>query len=42
MIFGMRYREWKRTGVLSPVPPVAIWFLLAAVAFLALVWWLSR
>jgi hypothetical protein len=41
-MFGLRYREWRRTGVLAPVPTAALWFLLVAVAFLALVWWLSR
>jgi hypothetical protein len=42
MMFGMRYRVWRRTGVLAPVPTAAIWFMFATVAFLALVWWFSR
>jgi hypothetical protein len=42
MMFGKRYREWKRTGELTPIPPAAFWMLIVAAACLALVWWLSR
>jgi len=39
---GRRYRAWKRTGQLPPIPTPAFWLLGLAAAFLAGVWWFSR